>query len=142
MLTRAGLAITILLSSTMLQAQSYDSHRGIANNTSQIDLSVTVHTSTGEPAPNARIELRDMGLGAASFTGYTNSAGVAQIAHVPDGTYNLVVTYKLAEVQQRANLAFGEHSLNINLPPDTTGSDRGSPTSVSVAAYKVPDKAL
>ena len=32
--------------------------------------------------------------------------------------------------------------VGVNLPADTSGSDRGSLTSVSVASYKVPDKAL
>src|SRR5207253_195563 len=90
----------------------------------------------------ARVELRDLSMGVNSYTGYTNNAGVAEISNVPGGTYEVVTTYKLGEAQQRANLSFGDRSLTITLPAgDNRGADIGSASSVSVAAYKVPDKA-
>src|SRR4051812_43674237 len=142
MLVRAGLAITILISGSLLQAQALDHHRGYADTPSMIDLTVNVHTANGSPAPNARVELRGTGFASDTFTGYTNGLGLAQLPHVPDGNYTMVVTYKLAEVQQRTSLSFGEHNLTVTLPADTTGEDRGTSASVSVAAYKVPDKAI
>lgn len=141
MLTRAGLAITLLFSSICLQAQMGTTPHSLMNSNSQVNLSVTVQTAQGDPASNARVELRSMGLGGASVTAYTNSAGIAQLANVPGGSYEMAVTYKLTEVQQRTNLSFGEQSVNVRLPLDTTGQGIGSATSVSVAAYQVPDKA-
>ena len=143
MLVRSGLTIAFLLSSVFLQAQAFNNHRGAdSNNSSMIDLTVTVYTAMGQPAPDARVELRGTGVANDSFTGYTNNLGVAQLTHIPNGSYTLDVTYKLAQVQQRASLAFGEHNFTVTLPADATGADRGSSSSVSVAAYKVPDKAV
>src|SRR2546421_10080036 len=143
MMTRAGLAITILLFGICLQAQMPTNLRSAATNaSSQVNVTVTVRTGKGEPAANARVELRDLSMGISSYTGYTNNAGVAEIPNVPGGSYEIVTTYKLGEAQQRANLSFGDRSLNVTLPAgDNRGADIGSASSVSVAAYKVPDKA-
>jgi predicted Zn-dependent protease len=141
MLTRAGLAITLLFSSIALQAQMPASNHSLMNSNSQVNLSVTVQMADGQPAANARVELRSMGFAGASATGYTNSAGIALLPNVPGGSYEMVVTHKLTEVQQRTTLSFGEQSVNVRLPMDATGQGIGSAASVSVAAYKVPDKA-
>ena len=142
MLTRAGLAITLLFSSISLQAQMSANPLSLTRSANQLNLTVTVHTAQGEPANNARVELHDVSNGAGTIRGYTNGAGMVEIPNVPGGSYEVVVTYKLLESQQRANLSFGEHTLNVRMPAgDTTGSDIGSASSVSVAAYKVPDKA-
>jgi len=142
MLTRTGLAITLLLSGISL-AQIPSNPRSVATNAaSQVNVSVTVRTAQGGPAANARVELRDLSLGVGSYSAYTNNAGVAEIPNVPGGNYDVVATYKLAEVQQRANLSFGDRSIAMTLPAgDNRGADIGSSSSVSVAAYKVPDKA-
>src|SRR5438270_6400388 len=144
MLTRAGLTITLFLSSCFAQLMP-----GMPNNpraagalvTSQVNVTVTVHTAQGEPAANARVELRDLNMGVGSYSGYTNAAGVVEIPDVPAGSYDVVATYKLAEAQQRTALSVGDRSLNLTLPADNRNADIGSSTSVSVAAYKVPDKA-
>lgn len=145
MLTRAVLAITLLSGLSFAQfpssAQNTPSARSALNLNSQVNVTVTVRTAQGEPAANARVELRDLSMGVGSYAGYTNSAGVAEIPNVPGGSYDVVATYKLSEVQQRANLSFGDRALYLTFPTDNRGADVGSSSSVSVAAYQVPDKA-
>ena len=141
MLARYVLTFTLLLSSVYLSAQFSPASRSLGHQSSEVHVVVNVHTATGQPADNARVELRQQDLGAASITGYTNAAGVADMTNVPAGDYVIVVSYKLAQAQSRENLAFGARDLSFTLPTDTTGADRGSSTSVSVADYKVPDKA-
>lgn len=140
MLVRAGVAVAILLSSVCVSAQFSPNPQNVAHD-AQVHLYVNVHTATGEPASNARVELRAQDLGSATMSAYTNGNGVAELTGVPGGTYNVVVTYKLAQAQDRENLAFGERTLSFNLPADTSGANVGNATSVSVADYKVPDKA-
>ncbi len=107
----------------------------------QVHVIVNVHMANGQPAENARVDLRAQGTTNGTVTGYTNAAGIADISEIPGGYYTVVVTYKLAQSETHENLAFGERTLSYTLAGDRTGSDIGTATSVSVAAYKVPDKA-
>jgi tetratricopeptide (TPR) repeat protein len=141
MLARYGLTFTLLLSSVYLSAQLNPASRSLGHQAEEVHVVVNVHTATGQPADNARVELRQSDMGSAAITGYTNTAGVADITGVPAGNYVVVVNYKLVQAETHENLAFGERELSLTLPTDTTGADRGSSTSVSVADYKVPDKA-
>ena len=139
MLTRAGVVITVLLTSLFSQAQ-LPSNR-FTGATNQLSLSVSVVTSSGQPAADARVELREVTNGTAAATGYTNPTGFVELQSVSAGTYELVVTHKLATVQQRTSLGFGDHNLTVRLPRTDSSAEVGGATSVSVAAYQVPDKA-
>jgi tetratricopeptide (TPR) repeat protein len=139
MLARTGLALAFLFSSVYLPAQLSTNPR--AHQADQVRVMVNVHTANGQPAENARIELRGQDSATSTITGYTNAAGIADISQIPGGYYTVTVTYKLSQTETHENLAFGERTLSYTLPGDRTGSDIGSATSVSVAAYKVPDKA-
>ena len=140
MLVRAGV-VTVVLSSVCAFAQFSPNPHNNARSAQEVHLYVNVHTATGEPAANAHVELRAQDLGLASMSAYTNGNGVAELTGVPGGMYNVVVSYKLSQAQDRENLGFGEHTLSFTLPADTTGANVGNANSVSVADYKVPDKA-
>lgn len=141
MLTRAGVVITVFLFSICSVAQGSGSHT-FAGAGNQFNLNVNVVTANGEPAADARVELRDTNTGLASFTGYSNRAGYVALPNITTGIYEMVVTHKMAEVQQRVNLNFGEHNMTVRLPmTDTSAAEVGNSTSVSVAAFQVPDKA-
>src|SRR5207237_10871623 len=116
--------------------------RSVAGAVSQVNRTVTVATANGAPAADARVEFRDLGTGSASFSGYTNKAGFVELPNVLAGTYEFVVTHKIAEVQQRMSVTFGERALTVRLPmTDASSANAGSSASVSVAAFQVPDKA-
>lgn len=141
MFVRSGLALAVFLSGLCLAAQISPASRSFAHQSEQVHVIVNVRTATGQPADDARVELRRQDLGTATITGYTNAAGIADMTEVPGGDYVVVVTYKLSQAESHENLGFGEHNLAYTLSSDKTGADIGNATSVSVAAYRVPDKA-
>ena len=140
---RAAIAAVFLLliSSSSLSYAQYGRRPSSAAETSNI--AITVRTSQETPATDARVEIHDMN-GASVASGYTNTGGLFEVTgRFPAGTYEVIATLGLSEARERMNLSGGGFaSIAVRLP---TNSDPqrgiGGSASVSVAQYKVPDKA-
>jgi tetratricopeptide (TPR) repeat protein len=106
------------------------------------NVSITVRTSQETPAADARIEIHDMN-GSSIASGYTNTGGIFEVTgRFPAGTYEVVATHGLSEARERMNLSGGGFaSIALRLPTNNDQGNIGGSTIVSVAQYKVPDKA-
>lgn len=103
-------------------------------------ITVSVRDGNGNPAADARVEVRDNELGQAVKAGYTNGSGLVEMVGLPNGTYDVVVTKGLSQVTEHTEVrSFGT---TVNLALHNGGdAEVGSKTSVSVAQYRVPGKA-
>ena len=137
---RTVAAVTLLtFLSTCSYAQFGRRPGSAAENT---NVSVTVHTSDDRPSADARVELRDMN-GNLVGSGYTNSSGIFEVVgRFSSGVYEVLATKGLAEARERMPIGGGFASLSVRLPSNSD-QDRsvGGAATVSVAQYKVPDKA-
>jgi tetratricopeptide (TPR) repeat protein len=98
--------------------------------------------SDGRPLADVHIELRDEQNGQAIASAYTNGAGAFAIDNVPVSSYQLVATQGLAQATQR--LAGGDAGMNLRIQlnnVDASTASAGGSASVSVAEYRVPQKA-
>jgi len=133
---------TILL--TMLSTGSYAQYgRRPSNAAETTNLSISVRGSDDKPSADARVELHDMN-GNLMGAGYTNSNGMFEMtARFNNGVYEVVATKGLSEARERMPINSGGFAqLAIRLPASSDPEKNiGGATSVSVAQYKVPDKA-
>jgi tetratricopeptide (TPR) repeat protein len=147
MIVRASeVILAILFLSIFSQSQEIPTPRTAGTLLSTPELtsfSVTVLTSKGTPAQNARVELRDLSTGQAVSSGYTNYAGQLELSNVANTTYVLEVTQGLSEFKERADMRMGDRNMVVRLPstdyPDA--GNAGTDSSVSVAQFKVSGKA-
>jgi tetratricopeptide (TPR) repeat protein len=143
----AGIALFLLLSSTISFAQMSSTQFGRRTPTSAPEMStltVTVKAADDSAATDARVEIHDMS-GTVLASGYTNGNGILEVlGHFPSGAYEVVATHGLSEVRDRINLTSGGlGSIGLRLPAgaDQADSSAGNNETVSVAQYKVPEKA-
>src|SRR6185437_721957 len=104
-------------------------------------ISGVVVGSDGAPIPDVRIEVRNEQTSRVIATGYTNNAGAFQFAGVPASGYDVTAVRGLSEAHE--HLASGDFGMNLRLRLNTAagaGQADGNAT-VSVAQYKVPQKA-
>lgn len=128
-------AALLLLLSVISFAQS---EFGGAGNRGAI--TVTVRMASGQPAADARVEIRDGKIGRAVKAGYTNSMGVVEFSGLAMDTYEVAVSKGMIHVTDRAEVRDMASALNVRLN-DLADSEAGNSRSVSVAQYKVPGKA-
>ncbi len=138
-LRTAVASFLLLLVSTSSHAQ-FKHRNGAAAETS---LSIAVRSSQDAPAPNARVEVHDMS-GMMVASGYTNANGIMEVlARLSNGNYDVVATQGLSEAREHLLVSEGGMaSITVRLPSDSD-QDKGvgGRATVSVAQYKVPDKA-
>jgi len=85
-----------------------------------------------------RVEVRAAG-GELVLTSYSDGAGMFHISQVPPGSYEVVAIKGINDARERVQVAGMETNVDLRMQVQTTVSD-GS-TSVSVAQFKVPDRA-
>lgn len=104
-------------------------------------ISGVVIGSDGSPIPDVRVEVRNEQTSRVIATGYTNSSGAFQFAGLPAGGYDVAAVRGLAEAHER--LAMGDLGLNLRLRLNTRSgaAQADGNATVSVAEYKVPQKA-
>ncbi|HWY67097.1 MAG TPA: carboxypeptidase regulatory-like domain-containing protein [Terriglobales bacterium] len=97
--------------------------------------------SDGAPIADARIELRNENTGQTVASGYTNARGQFEFANLPSAQYELVATSGLSEAHERVGLE-GPIGLKIRLHnSNQAAAQADGKATVSVAEYKVPQKA-
>lgn len=103
-------------------------------------LAVTVREANGNPVPDARVEVRNPQMGQTIEGGYTNPAGSVELMGLPYGVYEVSVSKGLNEVTERADVRSMGSAVSVRLG-ETVERNVGGKTSVSVAQFKVPNKA-
>lgn len=128
--------LALLLISTL--AFSQDMHRGMPSMSSG-SLNGKVTNNLGKPVPDARVEARSIRTGQVAASTYTSSNGSFEMV-VPGGDYEVVAASGIAEARDRVSINDLDATVNLRLP---SGNDDGGVAgdSVSVAQYKVPEKA-
>src|SRR5579872_3826041 len=103
-------------------------------------LSGTVVTFDNKPLDNVRVELRSSN-GGTVLSAYTNSAGDFQFPSVETGTYDVIASTGVEQVQQRIDMNGMPSTIMVRIPVNSSAQDGNGHSSVSVAEYKVPEKA-
>lgn len=103
-------------------------------------LSGTVVTADNKPLADVLVELRG-GNGSTVSSVYTNSSGMFEFPPIAPGNYSVVATSGVDQAQERVEMGSFASSLRLRLPHSSTATDGNGNTSVSVAQYKVPQKA-
>ncbi|MCU1312077.1 MAG: repeat protein [Candidatus Angelobacter sp.] len=135
------IAVTALVLSSLSQAQQQLNHPPTHGALELSSFSVTVTTSSGAPAENARVELRDVVTGQLVTSGYTNASGALELPGIQPTTYLLDVTHGLSEFKEKADMRMGDRTMAVRLPGGEDSGNIESKSTVSVAQYKVPSKA-
>jgi tetratricopeptide (TPR) repeat protein len=140
----AVLALVVLLSSVFSLAQRSPLYQRqtqpLAQGQDDSSLTGNVFTSDNKPLKDARVELRD-GTGLVVTSVYTNSSGSFEFLHVHIGLYEVVATAGLEESRERLEVTGLPSFVSLRIAGQKTPVDGGTRNSVSVAQYKVPNKA-
>lgn len=116
---------------------------GASPNSSVTDITAgvvtgSVHTMDDHGVADARIDLRGT-TGELVLSGYTDSRGIFSIDHVPAGSYEIVASKGVNEARDRVQVMGIQTSINLRMATEAVAADGSS--SVSVAQFKVPEKA-
>jgi Tfp pilus assembly protein PilF len=103
-------------------------------------LSGSVVSSDNQPLDNVYVELRS-GNGSTVSSAYTNSSGTFELPQVSSGTYYVVASNGLAQVQQKVDVNGMPSNITLRMPVKTTADDGNGRSLVSVSQYRVPEKA-
>jgi hypothetical protein len=128
----------IVISGLAQTAETYNPFSRMSFSTSQV--TVTAVNSRGEPVADARVEVLTRDTRTAAASAYTNEAGMAQLPSVPDGNYDIVVTKGVNSATERLDVEGfpAQVLLRVAAEGDATIGNRAT---VSVAQYKIPEKA-
>ncbi len=109
-------------------------------NTGSISGSVRVGEDN-QPARDVRIEVRNVYTGEILASTYTSPSGNFEVSNLPNGIYEVHATSGVSEAFDRVELRGGLTTTSLHL--SQAGSDAGNSGSatVSVAQFKVPNKA-
>jgi predicted Zn-dependent protease len=110
-------------------------------NSQTASIDVTVRSlPANQPVRDARVDVIDLRTGQFVGSGYTNVGGNVEISNIPNGDYDVVATSGVLEARQRTHV--DDMSETVVLSMANSGNpDVGSASAVSVAQYKIPDKA-
>ncbi len=98
--------------------------------------------SDNHPVGNARVELRDGRTGTVLSSAYTGMGGNFEFSHVPQGTYEVVASSGMQQVEERVELSSVSTSVSLRLPgARAPANDGNGKQTVSVAQYRVPEAA-
>lgn len=105
-------------------------------------VSGTVIGATGVPIADAHVELRDEQTGRSIASGYTNASGSFEFDNLPAAAYDVVASKGLAEGHEHLMTSDAGIHLRITLNnSDAAAAQADGNNTVSVAEYKVPQKA-
>ena len=104
-------------------------------------ISGVVIGSDSAPLPDVRVEVRNEQTSRVIATGYTNNAGTFQFGGLPASGYDVMAVRGLAEAHE--HLASGDFGMNLRIRLNTASgaSQADGNATVSIAQYKVPQKA-
>jgi tetratricopeptide (TPR) repeat protein len=103
-------------------------------------LVVTAVNSRGEAVGDARVEVLAQGTRSAVASGYTDSSGTVMLSDIPDGRYDVVLTSGVNSTSERVDLEGFTAQITLRIAADGDPTVGGRAT-VSVAQFKIPDKA-
>jgi regulator of sirC expression with transglutaminase-like and TPR domain len=105
-------------------------------------ISGTVRDANNNPLDDVRVELTDWNGSVVNST-YTNHSGSFEFPAVAEGAYSIVATSGVQQVSERieTNSWSSFNMVSLRLPVSNKPDDGRPGNSVSVAQYKVPDKA-
>ena len=146
--SRLAVAFTLLssfcfaqfMSNPMDRARDNNLTPGFRNGTATLDGTV-VNSLNNQPLQNAKVELRDAANGTVLTSSFTNSGGAFDFGSVPQGVYRVVATRGISQVEERIDLSSFKNSVNLRMPISNQPEAGNTGNTVSVAQYKVPEKA-
>jgi tetratricopeptide (TPR) repeat protein len=105
-------------------------------------ISGTVRDANNNPLNEVRVELTDWNGSVVNST-YTNQAGSFEFASVAEGTYQIVATSGAQQVSEHIEASHWSamNMVSLRLPVNNKPDDGRPGNTVSVAQYRVPDKA-
>lgn len=103
-------------------------------------VSGSVRGNNDEPLNNVRVELRDGTTGAIVSSVTTTGTGDFEFRQVPTGTYKVVAVSGLEEAEEHVDANALNAPVNLHIRTSKAPDDNGKST-ISVAQYKVPEKA-
>jgi len=136
MLHRARLLTLLLPLSILAAAQNVITNPESSNFGT---VSGTVSTMQNTPVRNARVELRELSTGRVVTATYTQSSGKFEFNNIPDSSYEIVAIAGITQTSERLHNSKTNNYVELRL--STGGQDNRANSSVSVAAFKVPEKA-
>ena len=116
-------------------------HQRMATRDSFNSLNGTVRTSDDKPMKDVRVELHAVEGGGTVGAAYTSATGTFEFSHIPQGSYEVVATSGLEEVRERVEVSGMGNMVNLRMPVSTVATDGNGNNTISIAQYKVPDKA-
>jgi Flp pilus assembly protein TadD, contains TPR repeats len=138
----ATLLIPFLLTLNGLAQNSAMPARTGMNNGMGVTISGSVVTPQGEPISEARIEVRELQTGTILASGYTRTNGSFEFSALPMTSYELIAVHGMAETRERVPAGEMNAAVTLRLSPaDPNTQQADGSATVSVAEYKVPEKA-
>ncbi|HEY6969909.1 MAG TPA: tetratricopeptide repeat protein [Candidatus Angelobacter sp.] len=147
MFQRAAVVALVLISFSIVSAAQRNSlsmpaRPGMQPSAQDMFNSVSgnVTTMDNRPVKDVHVELRDSS-GSTVSSVYTNSSGSFEFPAVHSGSYQIVATSGLEQIQERVEVQRMPSTVSLRLPVSSTPADGNSGSAISVAQYKVPAKA-
>jgi Flp pilus assembly protein TadD len=104
-------------------------------------ISGTVRDANNNPLDEVRVELTDWNGSTVNST-YTNHSGSFEFPPVPEGPYTIVATSGVQQVTERVETShWSALNVSLRLPVNNKPDDGRTGNTISVAQYRVPDKA-
>jgi tetratricopeptide (TPR) repeat protein len=100
-----------------------------------------VVNALNKPLQNARVELHDINNGSVIRSAFTNSVGQFEFGSVPHGLYRIVALQGVGQAEERVDIGAFNTTVNLRIPLNDPLAGAVSRNSISVAEYKVPEKA-
>lgn len=105
-------------------------------------ISGSVSGPDNRPAGNVRVELRDGRTGGPVTSAYTGVGGNFEFSQLPPGSYEVVASSGMQQVQERVELTSMSTSVSLRLPASKPApADGNGRQTVSVSQYRVPEAA-
>lgn len=101
----------------------------------------TVRTMSGKAMKDVQVQLLELSHGSVMNSAFTNSSGEFQFNNVPKGTYEVVASVGVHQAQDRVEVSAWNASTNLRMPVSDAPEDGAGTNTISVAQYKVPEKA-
>ena len=147
MFHRTAVVALVLVSFTIVSAAQRNSlstpgRPGMQPSVQDMFNSVSGHVTTmdNKPVKDAHVELRDS-TGSTVSSVYTNSAGIFEFPAVRSGSYQVVATSGLEQIQEQIEVQRMPSMVSLRLPVSSTPGDGNQGSAISVAQFKVPPKA-
>jgi Tfp pilus assembly protein PilF len=103
-------------------------------------ISGSVRGSDDKPLSDVHVELRDGRTGQVVNSAYTGMGGDFEFTEIPQGTYRVVAFSGTQQAEERVEVSSWNSLVTLRLPSRKADDDDGRKV-VSVASYRVPEKA-